>query len=123
MENKFFNCSYLYIADGHHRNAAAADVYTEMKENGTGTEGVSQYLSVLFPDDELTILGYHRVVKDLNGLSENEFFEKISEKFYIMPYTKNGPFIPFMPGQFGMILITTAGICLQLLKALCLMTM
>ena len=102
LENKFSTVPNLYIADGHHRNAAAADVYTEMKENGTVTEGVSQYLSVLFPDDELTILGYHRVVKDLNGLSENEFFEKISEKFYIMPYTKNGPFTPFMQGQFGM---------------------
>lgn len=102
LENKFSTVPNLYIADGHHRNAAAADVYTEMKENGTVTEGVSQYLSVLFPDDELTIFGYHRVVKDLNGLSENEFFEKISEKFYIMPYTKNGPFTPFMQGQFGM---------------------
>ncbi len=102
LQSAFADVPNLYIADGHHRNAAAADVYNEMKENGTAAEGLSRYLSVLFPDDELTILGYHRVIKDLNNLSENEFFEKLSEKFYIMPYTKEGSFTPFMQGQFGM---------------------
>ena len=59
-------------------------------------------MSVLFEADELNILGYHRLVTDIGNISENELFEKISQRFYIMPYNKNNGFEPIMPRQFGM---------------------
>lgn len=69
-----------YIADGHHRCASAAKVgLKRRKENPsyTGEEGFNRFLSVLFPDDELMIMPYNRVVKDLNGLSKEEFLKKV----------------------------------------------
>ena len=102
LVNEFKKVGNLYIADGHHRNAAACDVYKEMKENGDDITEAGKYLSVLFPSDELEILSYNRTVADLNGLTEDELIEKLSEKFYIMPYTKQGEFEPIMPHQFGM---------------------
>ena len=102
LVNEFKKVDNLYIADGHHRNAAACDVYKEMKENGDDITEAGKYLSVLFPSDELEILSYNRTVSDLNGLTEDELIEKLSEKFYIMPYTKQGEFEPIMPHQFGM---------------------
>lgn len=102
LVSEFKKVGNLYIADGHHRNAAACDVYKEMKENGDDITEAGKYLSVLFPSDELEILSYNRTVADLNGLTEDELIEKLSEKFYIMPYTKQGEFEPIMPHQFGM---------------------
>lgn len=102
LVNEFKKVGNLYIADGHHRNAAACDVYKEMKENGDDITEAGKYLSVLFPSDELEILSYNRTVADLNGLTEDELIEKLSEKFYIMPYTKQGEFEPIMQHQFGM---------------------
>jgi len=78
----------FYIADGHHRNASAVKVglkRREQKPDYTGEEEFNYYLSVLFPADELFILDYNRVVKDLNGRSEQEFLEKISENFDVSP--------------------------------------
>lgn len=74
----------LYVADGHHRTAAAALVGNERKKNNPNHKGDEEYnffLSVNFPDDQLTIIDYNRVVKDLNGLKKNEFIEKIKEHF------------------------------------------
>ncbi len=74
----------LYIADGHHRNASAAKVGLKRRNenpNYTGDEEFNYYLAVIFPSDQLKILDYNRVVKDLNGLSEEEFIKKLSEKF------------------------------------------
>ncbi len=99
---EFKKVDSLYIADGHHRNAAACDVYKEMKEKGEDVTEAGKYLSVLFPSDEPEILSYDRTVADLNGLTEDELIERLSEKFYIMPYTKQGEFEPVMPHQFGM---------------------
>lgn len=76
----------LYIADGHHRNASAVKVGLKRREenkNYSPDEEFNYYLCVAFPDNELKILDYNRVVKDLNGLSKEEFFEKIKEKFEI----------------------------------------
>lgn len=76
----------LYIADGHHRNASAAKVGLKRRNenpNYTGDEEFNYYLAVIFPSDQLKILDYNRVVKDLNGLSEEEFIKKLSEKFDI----------------------------------------
>jgi len=74
----------LYVADGHHRTAAAARVGQEKKSknpNHTGNEEYNYFLAVIFPDDQLSIIDYNRVVKDLNGLTPAQLIEKIGEKF------------------------------------------
>ncbi len=77
---------YIYVADGHHRTAAAALVGNERKKanpNHTGNEEYNYFLSVNFPASQLTIIDYNRVVKDLNGNSEEEFIEKIKNSFEV----------------------------------------
>ncbi|MDR0680284.1 MAG: DUF1015 domain-containing protein [Dysgonamonadaceae bacterium] len=77
---------YLYIADGHHRSAAAALVGLEKaKQNPhhTGKEEYNYFMAVAFPANQLRIMDYNRVVKDLNGLTPDEFFDKLSESFDI----------------------------------------
>ncbi len=77
---------FTYVADGHHRTAAAALVGKEKRDNNPNHRGDEEYnffLAVHFPDDQLNIIDYNRVVKDLNGLTETEFINKISEKFEI----------------------------------------
>lgn len=76
----------LYIADGHHRSAAAALVGAEKAQqnpNHRGDEEYNYFMAVCFPADQLTIIDYNRVVKDLNGLSEDEFLDKISGNFVV----------------------------------------
>ena len=76
----------MYIADGHHRSAAAARVGDELrKENShhTGKEEYNYFLAVCFPDNQLNILDYNRVVKDLNGLSAPQFLEALSHHFWL----------------------------------------
>lgn len=73
-----------YVADGHHRTAAAALVGDEKRKanpNHTGDEEYNYFLAVHFPDDQLTIIDYNRVVKDLNGLSADDFIDKLKESF------------------------------------------
>jgi len=75
----------MYIADGHHRSAAAARVGAELKE-AYGKGAIPEYeffMAVCFPDNQLNIIDYNRVVKDLNGLSEEEFLEALKEDFEI----------------------------------------
>lgn len=77
---------FTYVADGHHRTAAAAHVGEERKKQNIRHKGNEEYnffLAVHFPASQLTIIDYNRVVKDLNGLSEKEFLEKISVNFLI----------------------------------------
>lgn len=76
----------LYVADGHHRTAAAARVGLEKKSNNpghTGSEEYNYFMAVIFPDNQLKIIDYNRLVKDLNGLDENEFLAKLSSVFEI----------------------------------------
>lgn len=76
----------LYIADGHHRSAAAALVGVEKAKqnpNHRGDEEYNYFMAVCFPDDQLTIIDYNRVVKDLNGLTDEEFLDKLSEHFIV----------------------------------------
>ena len=83
----FENVSHIYIADGHHRAASAVRVGQRRREAHPGYDGTEEFnyfLSVLFPDDELRILDYNRVVKDLNGLTMEEFLGKVSEKFDVL---------------------------------------
>ncbi len=76
----------LYIADGHHRSAAAALVGAEKAKqnpNHRGDEEYNYFMAVCFPDDQLTIIDYNRVVKDLNGLSDEEFLSAVGKHFVI----------------------------------------
>lgn len=78
----------LYIADGHHRSAAAALVGAEKaKQNPAhrGDEEYNYFMAVCFPASQLTILDYNRVVKDLNGLTDDEFLEKLKAHFTVVP--------------------------------------
>lgn len=82
----FEKIPYTYVADGHHRTAAAALVGNEKRKNNpnhTGNEEYNFFLAVHFPSNQLTIIDYNRVVKDLNGLSKAEFFGKLGEVFEI----------------------------------------
>lgn len=82
----FARIPYLYIADGHHRTAAAALVGAEKAKanpNHKGDEEYNFFLAVCFPASQLNIIDYNRVVKDLNGLTDEQFLEKVSEHFYI----------------------------------------
>ncbi len=86
----------IYIADGHHRSAAASRVAEARGEEDAG------FLIVSFPDDEVQILDYNRVVKDLNGLSEDEFLDRIAKDFEVAPASR--PVRPGAKRNFGMFL-------------------
>ena len=82
----FKSVEYLYIADGHHRSASAVKVgHIKRAENEeyTGDEEFNYFLSISYPDSELEVLDYNRTVKDLNGLSKEEFLNKVSENFIV----------------------------------------
>jgi len=105
--NIFVKIDYLYIADGHHRAASAAKVGLKRREqfkDYTGKEEFNCFLSVLFPDNELCIMDYNRVVADLFGNSEEEFIKKVSEKFEIEEYKGEEPCRPEVKHTFGMYL-------------------
>src|SRR5215510_1974181 len=80
----FEDVPYLYIADGHHRAASASRARGELREQGfsfIGTEEYNFFQCVIFPDNQLQILPYNRIVRDLNGLSSEEFLARVREKF------------------------------------------
>lgn len=96
----------LYIADGHHRNASAVKVGLKRREahpEYTGDEEFNYYLSVLFPADELFILDYNRVVKDLNGRDTETFLKEVAQSFVVTPATES-PCHPPKRHTFGMYL-------------------
>lgn len=82
----FENIPALYVADGHHRTAAAARVGEELMKknpNHTGQEEYCWFLAVIFPDNQLKIIDYNRVVKDLNGLTDEQFLSALEKKFEV----------------------------------------
>ena len=83
IQNQFKNIPYMYVADGHHRSAAAARVREMRMARGshTGKEEYNFYLTVIFPDNQMQIQDYNRVITDLNGLTDDELLDKIKEKF------------------------------------------
>lgn len=105
IREAFEKMDSIYIADGHHRAASAVKVGQKRRmqhPNYTGTEEFNSFLSVLFPDDELKILPYNRVVADLNGYSIEEVLALIGEKFDVNK--ANEPVMPAVKATFGMYL-------------------
>lgn len=105
LEQAFLQVGNVYIADGHHRTASAVKVGQKRRSqypDYDGTEDFNYFLSVLFPDDELMIMDYNRVVKDLNGLSVEQFLGEVSEKFET--FLIEGPAKPEKKGQIIMYL-------------------
>lgn len=88
ITEEFAKMPALYIADGHHRSAAAALVGAEKAQQNSAHRGDEEYnyfMAVCFPASQLTILDYNRVVKDLNGLTDDEFLEKLKAHFTVVP--------------------------------------
>jgi uncharacterized protein (DUF1015 family) len=86
IQENFRKTESIYIADGHHRCASAVKVALKRRAEHpdyTGREEFNYFLSVLFPDEELMIMDYNRVVKDLNGYTPKQFLEKLSEKYQV----------------------------------------
>ncbi len=97
---------YTYVADGHHRTAAAARIMQEKKAqnpNHDGTEAYNYFMAVHFPDNQLKIIDYNRVVKDLNGLTKEEFLGKLSDNFEIEKIGKDA-YKPAKLHEFSMYL-------------------
>lgn len=106
IEKAFAAIPAIYIADGHHRCASAVKVGLKRREQHpgyTGNEEFNYFLSVFFPDDELHILDYNRVVKDLNGMEKDIFLSKTEEHFKVEKKGKD-PYRPVEKGTFGMYL-------------------
>lgn len=106
LKEAFSKVSDIYIADGHHRSASAVKVgLKRRKENPgyLGSESFNYFLSVLFPHDQLMIMSYNRAVKDLNGLSKEEFFDRIKENFELSEQGAE-PYAPHEKASFGMLL-------------------
>ena len=100
----FRDVPFLYIADGHHRAASASRARAEMRDRSFGHTGDEEYnffLAVIFPDDQLQILPYNRIVRDLNNLSPEEFFAAVGERF---DFQRDAPPTPAQPGQWSMYL-------------------
>lgn len=106
IRDLFAGMEQIYIADGHHRCASAVKVGQKRRREHpgyTGEEEFNYFLSVLFPDSELKILDYNRVVRDLNGLTEEAFLQEIEEQFSV-ECTGKEAVRPARKGQFGMYL-------------------
>jgi len=98
----FAKLEYMYIADGHHRSESSSEVCRRLKEQNkshTGTEIYNYFLNVIFPHDQLKILPYNRIVRDLNGLTLEQFLAKSGEKFHI--HQSAAPVNPVSIHQYG----------------------
>lgn len=109
IRQEFEQVQSVYIADGHHRCASAVRVSQMRREahpDYTGEEEFNYFLSVLFPDDQLMIMDYNRVVKSLNGYSEEEFLTKVKDIFNV-ECVGSEPCQPTCKGEIGMYLHDT----------------
>jgi uncharacterized protein (DUF1015 family) len=120
LRRLFAEVPHLYVADGHHRSAAAARVHRARRESGAGPGasagarsgapagaisrpegGHGHFLAVIFPHDQMQILAYHRVVKDLGGADAESFLAKVGERFELQPAAQPEP---DRPRSFGLFL-------------------
>jgi uncharacterized protein (DUF1015 family) len=100
----FSTVDSLYVAYGHHLTASAyrvREIFKKKNPRHTGEEAYNYFLAVLFPDNELKIMGYNRVIRDLGGLSADEFLKRVSEKFHLSAAAEAEP---DGPRRFGMFL-------------------
>jgi len=107
IQDAFAKIPYLYVADGHHRTASAAKVGLIRREqypDYTGDEEFNFFMTVIFPDNQLKIFDYNRVVKDLNGLNEEEFLAKVQEKWELEEIPAGEDFEPTHQHQISMFL-------------------
>ena len=107
IKDEFLKIDCLYVADGHHRSASATRVKKEKESanpNHTGKEEYNFFLTVIFPDNQMQILDYNRVVKDLNGLSIEEFLNKVKQNFDVEFVSETEPFKPAEKHKLGMYL-------------------
>lgn len=106
VENAFASIGEIYIADGHHRAASAVKVGQKRRKEHpgyTGEEEFNYFLSVLFPDEELMIMDYNRVVRDLNGMTAETFLQRIAQLFSVGA-PQSQPVKPQKKGEFSMYL-------------------
>jgi len=101
MANLFERLPNLYIADGHHRSAAAARV-ARARRGRPGSDSHKYFLVVAFPQQQLRILDYNRVVADLNGLTPSQFLQRLQDRFQVTRCAE--PVGPRLPGEFGVYL-------------------
>jgi uncharacterized protein (DUF1015 family) len=105
IEDEFKQIECLYVADGHHRSAAAARACETLKKQNpdhTGSEEYNFFLTVIFPHNQMKILDYNRVARDLNGLSRETFLEKLNDKFHVSEYARAPGYKPATKHEFGM---------------------
>jgi uncharacterized protein (DUF1015 family) len=106
LSEEFSSIDTLYVADGHHRSAAASRVRELRKAaraDHTGEEEYNFFLTVIFPDHEMNVMAYNRAVMDLNGLSPEAFIARAAERFDVTP--ADGPIVPHERHVFGMYLL------------------
>lgn len=105
LAEAFAGINQIYIADGHHRAASAVRVgeqYREQNPGYTGEEEFNYFLSVLFPDDQLMIMDYNRVVRDMNGYSFKGFYREVEKRFDVEEITNQEEKRPRERGSFTM---------------------
>ena len=106
LKSSFEKINAMYIADGHHRSAAASRTKKISKENNpnhNGNESYNYFLAAIFPHDELRVLDYNRIVKDLNNMNEEEFITKLKDVFNISE-AEETPYSPKHLHEVGMYL-------------------
>lgn len=96
----------FYICDGHHRIAAAANFYEEMQSLGKTDAGL-YFLATIFPSDEMLILDYNRAVKDLNGMSHEEFLSALKDNNFSWEVSGTDPIYPEKTGEYTMVIDDT----------------
>jgi uncharacterized protein (DUF1015 family) len=100
IQGEFKLLDVLYVADGHHRSAAATQIKAKRQAENpkhTGNEEYNFFLAVIFPHNQMKILPYNRLVKDLNGMCKAEFFGRIADRF---DYEESDEKVPSRPGEF-----------------------
>ena len=105
IESTFEEVKSLYVADGHHRSAAAArarESYKNENKEHTGSESYNYFLVVIFPHSQMKILDYNRVLKDLNGMSAEQFISAIETDFIVEEVTSENDAKPSRPLEFGL---------------------
>lgn len=108
IQEAFQAINAIYVADGHHRSASAhrvRDIFQKRNPNHTGNEAYNHFLAVMFPEDELKLMGYHRVIADLNGLTSEEYLAKVKDIFEVTETDtpeseKHGQWGMFLDGQW-----------------------